>query len=162
MRIIAIDPGTEKSAMLIYTVETAVPWRCKIVSNEQVLREITGIADMLAIEIIESFGMPVGRETFDTVLWTGRFIQKWCDKGFAESSVCHLSRRAVKMHLCHSMQAKDSNVRQVLIDRFGPGKEKAVGTKKSPGPLYGIKKDIWSALAVAVTAADGIAKEKQQ
>jgi hypothetical protein len=36
-----------------------------------------------------------------------------------------------------------------MIDRFGPGKEKAIGRKATPGPLYGVKKDIWSALAIA-------------
>jgi hypothetical protein len=38
-----------------------------------------------------------------------------------------------------------------LLDRFGPGREVAVGTKRAPGPLYGIKGDEWSALAVALT-----------
>jgi hypothetical protein len=30
---------------------------------------------------------------------------------------------------------------------------KAIGTKKAPGPLYGLKGDEWSALAVALKAA---------
>ncbi|MBV8782506.1 MAG: hypothetical protein JO353_14005, partial [Phycisphaerae bacterium] len=51
-------------------------------------------------------------------------------------------------------RAKDGNIRQALIDRFGPTKERAIGKKKSPGPLYGMSGDCWSALAVAVTYAD--------
>jgi len=47
------------------------------------------------------------------------------------------------------MKAKDANIRQALIDKLGP-----VGTKKSPGPLWGVKSHIWSALAVAVTALE--------
>jgi hypothetical protein len=58
-------------------------------------------------------------------------------------------RRDVKLHLCGSARAKDPNIRQALLDRFGP-----VGTKKAPGPLYGVKSHIWSALAVAVTASE--------
>jgi hypothetical protein len=62
-------------------------------------------------------------------------------------------RREVKTNLCGSMKAKDGNVRQALIDRFG-GKEKAIGKKKTPGPLYGFSADVWQALAVAITFAD--------
>jgi hypothetical protein len=62
-------------------------------------------------------------------------------------------RATVKAHLCRSAKAKDSNVRQALIDLFG-GKENAIGTKKTPGPLYGISGDVWAALAVAVTWYD--------
>lgn len=29
----------------------------------------------------------------------------------------------------------------------------AIGSKAAPGPLYGISRDVWSALAVAVTYA---------
>jgi hypothetical protein len=40
-------------------------------------------------------------------------------------------------------------------------KDRAIGKKKSPGPLYGIKGDQWAALAVALCLGDRIqAKEK--
>jgi len=52
------------------------------------------------------------------------------------------------------MRAKDANIRQALIDRYGPGKDKAIGQKKTPGPLYGFKSHEWAALAVAVTWMD--------
>ena len=55
----------------------------------------------------------------------------------------------IKVHLCESARAKDGNVRQALIDRIG-----AQGTKKKPGPTYGVSKDVWAALAVAVCAHD--------
>jgi len=58
-------------------------------------------------------------------------------------------RRDVKMHLCSSVRAKDGNIRQALIDRFG-----ADGTKRKPVPLAGISQHRWAALAVAVTAFD--------
>jgi hypothetical protein len=47
------------------------------------------------------------------------------------------------------MKAKDSNIRQALIDRFGD-----VGTKNNQGFFYGFKKDIWSAFAVGCTYLD--------
>ena len=54
-----------------------------------------------------------------------------------------------KMNLCHSAQAKDANIRQALIDRFGD-----VGTKRNPGWFYGVSKDVWAAIAVGVTWHD--------
>lgn len=97
----------------------------------------------MVIEQMACYGMAVGKEVFDTVFWSGRFAQAY--------GGCHLlkPRGEVKMHLCHSMRAKDANIRQALIDRFGP-----VGTKNNPGVLYGIKSHLWSALALAVTVHD--------
>ena len=71
-----------------------------------------------------------------------------------------MDRANVKMHLCGRTTAKDTHVRQALLARFpqtGGGKTPAVGTKKQPGPLYGVKNDAWAALAVAVTYADQLA-----
>lgn len=71
-----------------------------------------------------------------------------------------MTRRAVKLHLCGSMRAKDGNIRQALVDRFG-GQAQAVGTKKAPGPLFGLSSHRWSALAVAVTWWDTRRDEKE-
>ena len=57
----------------------------------------------------------------------------------------------MKLTLCGDARAKDPNIRAALIDRWGGSKAAAVGTKKSPGPLYGFKSDMWAALAVAET-----------
>jgi hypothetical protein len=61
----------------------------------------------------------------------------------------------VKLHLCGTNKAKDANVRQALLDMFprtGGGAVPQVGTKKEPGPLYGISTHAWPALGVAITA----------
>jgi len=89
----------------------------------------------------------VGREVFETCVWIGRFIQQH------QGDHVKVYRKDVKMYLCQTPRAKDGNVRQALIDMFGPGKEKAIGLKKTPGPLYKFKSHLWAALGVAVTAA---------
>jgi hypothetical protein len=99
----------------------------------------------LVIERITSFGMPVGEEVLETVHWSGMFYQAW--RGLHKY---RLSRRAIKLHLCGSNQAKDANVRAVLLDRYG-GKALAIGRKHEPGPLYGLTGHTFAALAVAVT-----------
>ena len=145
--IAAIDPGPTKSSMVCYDPVTGRVITKNIADNTCLLSLIK-CADTsipLAIEMIASYGMPVGAETFETCVWIGRFIQAW------QGPHTLVYRKDVKLHLCGSLRAKDANVRQALIDLYG-GKT-AVGTKKKPGPLYGIKSHSWSALAVAVTWA---------
>lgn len=109
----------------------------------------------LVVEMIACYGMPVGKEVFETVFWIGRFIQCWFENGSHHKSIpARIYRQDVKLHLCKSPRANDATIRAALIDRFGPGKERAIGKKKTPGPLYGVKGDVWAALALAVTFAD--------
>lgn len=153
-RVIAIDPGYTESAWCV--LEGDRPLSFGKEPNSDVLirvrREWSPLddKDLLAVEMIASYGMPVGREVFDTCLWIGRYIEAWERR---QGKYALVYRRDVKMHLCNSARAKDSNVRAALLDRYGPGREKAIGTKRAPGPLYGLKGDGWSALAVALKAA---------
>lgn len=144
--ILAIDPGPERSAYVVYDGARVVEHA--IAPNRDVLL-VVGYRDLgatrLVVEMIASYGMAVGHEVFETCIWIGRFMERWM------GPVERLVRRDVKMHLCGNNSAKDSNVRAALLDKFGPGKKKAVGTKANPGPLYGIKADEWAALALAVT-----------
>ena len=85
---------------------------------------INGDINMLVIEMIASYGMPVGKEVFDTCVWIGRFKQIAIIRNV---KVEYIYRKDEKINICHSMKAKDSNIRQALIDRFG-----VVGTKRNP------------------------------
>lgn len=160
MRILALDPGTHEVGWCMFEFDPRMPLlsaqvRTDIIDNETALRYLgdTDIAaDLLAIEMIASYGMPVGAEVFETVRWIGRFEQRWRDTHQSEERnavVRMVYRREVKSHLCGSSKAKDANIRQRLLDIFGPA-----GTKKAPGVLYGVKSHAWAALAVAVTAAE--------
>lgn len=151
LSILAIDPGNTHSAVCLYDCAADKPVRWEKIANDEVLDMIRRGSsqvkwDVLVVEAIASYGMPVGAEVFDTVFWTGRFCEAQANRG---GRFDRLYRREVKMHLCGSMRAKDANIRQRLIDIFG-----APGTKKAPGVLYGMSGDCWAALAVAVTAAD--------
>lgn len=152
MRILSIDPGTTKSAWVIYDSDTQQVLGLGKQPNPEVL-DVIAREDysVVVLERIESYGMPVGREVFQTVQWTGRFIE-------AVESVGHpwyeLPRQAVKTHLCHSAKATDSNIRQALIDRF-PGPLTPSGNPAQGHPLKALNNtDLRAALAVAVTWAD--------
>lgn len=155
MSIIGIDPGPTQSAYAILLDDGRV--QASIVSNSDLLRRLITLdaspGYALVIEMIASYGMPVGAEVFETVYWIGKFAQRWEDSNPLQYAA-RLKRKEIGLHLCNSIRANDSTIRQALIDRFGPGKEKAIGKKNTPGPLHGIKGDEWSALAVAVTYAD--------
>jgi len=150
VRILAIDPGSEESAYVIWdTIAQKLEQKGKL-SNEQILELISIVYyNKVVIEMIACYGMPVGQEVFLTVEWIGRFEQLVIDINKSNDLIIKVFRKEVKLHFCNSMKAKDANIRQALIDRFGKP-----GTKKSQGKLYGVSADIWSALALAVYYAD--------
>lgn len=155
MNVLAIDPGPTESAYVV--LRHGLPVEFSKRNNQSICSDLgCGNFDMdsLVIEQIASFGMPVGAEVFETVFWSGRFSEAWRLARAYEAK--RIKRHEVKMHLCGNMRAKDANIRQALIDRFG-GKQE---TRKG-GKLYGISGDVWSALAVAVTFADKIQGGKE-
>jgi hypothetical protein len=148
--LLAIDPGSAESAYVLLDGSQIIDkGKCP---NGDLL---TSLHDDLAfteasvcvIEMIASYGMPVGREVFDTCIWIGRFLEAWT---VSRGLPCDLLfRRDVKLHLCGQARAKDPNIRRALIDRYGG--DAAI---KRDGALYKITKDIWAALALAVTYSD--------
>jgi hypothetical protein len=142
--ILAIDPGHKQSAYCVWDGQWLKEFG--ILENEAFLNELKFLAapggtvlETVLIEMVASYGMAVGKEVFETVFFIGRLWER------LDTPKQLVYRKDVKMHLCHSMRAKDANIRQALIDRFGPP-----GTKNSKGLLYGVSKDVWSAVAIAV------------
>lgn len=150
--ILAIDPGPKESAFVQYRAGGILDHQK--VRNTMLLAIIRDCDDgdfqKIAIEMIASYGMAVGAETFETVFWIGRFFEAAVLRSIEPKLIYRLD---VKKAICHNGAAKDPNIRQAIIDRFG-GKEVAIGKKATPGPLYGISGDEWSALAVALTYAE--------
>lgn len=148
MRILAIDPGPVNSAWVLID---RLGHHCIVeqAGDHENVKMLLSLFEhwceetVVVCEGVENYGMPAGDELFETVFWSGRFNQASC------VPFIRIKRTTIKLHLCNSRKAKDSNVRQALIDRFG-GKEQ---TRKG-GLLAGISEHKWSALAVAVTYAD--------
>lgn len=153
--ILAIDPGPTESAFVIWDGK-AILNKGKVHNNGSLLWEIAhygcghgdplSCIDALVIEEVVSYGMPVGADTFKTVQWYGRYIQSWHMHHHGdEDRIFLVPRKTIVTHHCGVSKGKDANVRQALIDRLGKP-----GTKKNPGVTYGVKDDIWSALAIAL------------
>ena len=154
MRILAIDPGDVESGYCL--MEGYKPIHFEKAKNEDILDWIGAHGeqlDVVAIEMVASYGMAVGKNIFDTCVWVGRFWQKALESG--SPRVYQIYRMEEKMMICHDSRAKDTNIRQALIDRFAEfDKTNGKGTKDHPDWFYGFKKDVWMAYAVGVTFID--------
>jgi len=144
--IFSIDPGNVQSAYSIIN-DNLKPIQFGKIDNAdllQIIYEYDFKNSYFAIEMISCYGMAVGATTFETVFWIGRFWEACNCKNKRK-----IYRKDVKINLCSSMKAKDANIRQSLIDRFGD-----VGVKANQGWFYGFKADIWSSYAVGITFYD--------
>lgn len=164
MRILAIDPGNTESGWALIDSDTRRPLEVGKIPNAEMLRICYGygtvsleLEDVVAIEMVASYGMAVGKEVFETCVWIGRFREA-VDSEWRDVSLIY--RRDVKLHHCMSAKAKDANITQALVDRFAPGQpNRGKGTKAAPGWFHGFAADMWQAYALAVLIADRLDPE---
>ncbi len=169
MKIIGIDPGPIESGYVIIDVKDPQFMQMDNINNYDLANYlpflvVNNAPVKFAIEIIESFGMPIGKSTMDTIEWIGKFtyiIENIIGK--QQNIECHrIGRREVKLILCGVITAKSKHINESLRNRYGyygsgvTGK----GTKADPGPLYSISEHTWPALAVAETLRIKIENKK--
>ncbi len=177
-----VDPGTDKSGFVLFdNVDKRVIFSDDL-RNEIILSilRIEGDFPMVSsvetwetffIEDIESMGLVVGKSTFQTVKWIGRFIEAY--EYSTKKKAVGISRGDEKITLCGARTfvnpktgsrkaVTDANIKSAVIDRFlplGGGKTPQVGTRIQPGPLYGVKGHCWQALAVLITGLENFEKQ---
>ena len=144
--VYGVDPGPQDTGWVIWNSKAVL--ECGITPNSQFLERLrdSKASIPMYVEMIASYGMPVGKETFETCLWIGRYVEDWSILGFPWQ-LCY--RLQIRTHHCRDARAGDANVNTALRDKYG-GK----GTKKNPGPFYSVKSHMWSALAVATYALE--------
>ena len=166
-KILAIDPGTTQSAYVLAYTSTLEIIEFGLFDNDQVsvrLKVLSFLPEIhLVIEMIKSYGsgMPMGDSVIETCVWIGRFTEVW------GRELTRLPRKTICAELCGRATANDANVSQAVRDRYtsilprklGKGSNPVVGIKSAPGPLFGVKKDIWQALGALVAYVD-IARRK--
>lgn len=117
MKILAIDPGNVESAYCVIDTETLKPLEFGKIENTNLRVGMYNTQyDMAVIEMVASYGMAVGETVFETCVAIGQFKEIAMRQ---DIPVKFIYRKDEKMNLCQSMRAKDSNIRQALIDRFG-------------------------------------------
>jgi hypothetical protein len=151
MTILALDPGNTQTGYAVIEMPEFRLVEFGKIDNDVMLDRIIGSdlppVDTVAIEMVASYGMAVGREVFETCVWIGRFHQ-----AAGHPNTHYVYRKEEKEVLCGSLRAKDANIRQALIDRYARHDLKnGKGTKANPDVFYGVSKDVWAAIAVGVT-----------
>lgn len=158
MTTIGIDPGTTRSAICVFSDGKIL--KCEMFENDFTLKKVIGMCDAfdpdkVFVEDMVSYGMPVGRDVFETVKFIGKLeLVLWQNRIEYEL----VERPEVKKHHCLNRNAKDSNVTMALVDRFDPERrfgKYGKGKKNDRGPFYGFSGyDMWSSCAIAVYGYD--------
>ena len=153
--LLSIDPGNVYSGWVTIDTDTYKPLMFGKDTNDDLLDMIYGstdesfIPESTSIEMIASYGMPVGSEVFDTCVWIGRFWEAIRYRFQFEPDLIY--RKPVAMYHCQSVKGNDASIKQALVDRFAKGVGNyGKGTKNEPGFFYGFRQDVWSAYAIAV------------
>ena len=151
MIILSIDPGTDKTGTVVVDTSSFPPKILdrSIQENKDLLLNIRvgkyDYCDQLVSEDFQCLGKPVGKTTFISCRWSGRFIEAWESRTLKPHDLIY--RTEVKYKLCKSTRVKDKDIRKAILDLYGVN---PIGTKKNPGPLYGVTSHATSALAVAI------------
>lgn len=169
MRLLAVDPGTNKSAYCMMT-ESCMPISAGDVDNDTVLRLVEeGEYDRMAIECMESrAGAMIGKSTYETCIWIGRFMQVAMQRG---KPVAKVYRSEEKSLLIPSKKNKlpplpegigattDAKIRASLIAKYAKhDKKNGKGTRHDKDVFYGFQGDMWAAFAVGVVHLDKVKK----
>lgn len=156
-RTLAIDPGDVQSGWVVLD-DNCMPVEFGLSRNEDLAELLPSLVhehriDFAAIEMIAAYGMAVGATVFTTCVWIGRFWELL--EAALDVDVDLVFRAKVKLHHCGLTSAKDTNVKQAIVDRFAPGAPNhGKGRKDSPTIFYDFRADIWQAYALGVYAVD--------
>lgn len=159
VRWLALDPGTTHTGWVIYDPEEETLLEAGWEENSLVLWRIDnmGFHDRIVIESFAAQGMPLGDSSLETLRWEGRFTER--AKASRQIDVDRITRREVKLIICGSSRAKDSNIRAAMVDRFAMAWTSignGMGVKSNPSPLAKLRSckgslsHTFAALAVAV------------
>ena len=80
MQILAIDPGNTESGYAVIKMPEFELLEFGKVENERLLGFLPYLAwqcDDFAIEMVASYGLPVGKDVFETCVWIGRFVHNF-------------------------------------------------------------------------------------
>jgi len=152
VRVLGIDPGSFRTGWAVVDSETKEIEDFGLTDNIDLVsgyRDQVLDVDFAVIEAITPYGR-VGKTIMDTVLWSG-ILSESLYKSVGDCFFIH--RKTIMVEMCGTPKGNDTDIRHAIIDLYPPvggGKTPQIGLKSSPGPLFGIKKDIWSAIAVSL------------
>lgn len=150
MLILGIDPGPSASGLVLYGSRVEEVIRSKSAASLADVRaemaELVPGQDLVIIERVESYGI-AGNSLLDTAEVVGRMREYGEARGLR---VEVMTRREVCRQLDVTGGGKDGQVREVCLALHGRERAVAVGSKKAPGPLYGVSGHAWQALGLVL------------
>ena len=140
MHILAIDPGTTKSAYAIFDPEKNEVLDLGLLDNRDMAKKLMGLRKnrnlLLVLERIKSYGNIAGDSIYATCAWSGIFLTNF---GLGRS-IC-VGRHAVLSALGITGGSTDMQVRERVLEILGN--------------VRGAKADIWQAIGLAISTAGG-------
>ena len=158
--ILGIDPGPETSGMVLYRLaeDPRTGWGRVIRSRKdanlvELRAELTGgdVRNGLNPNTFEvvlecTQAGPPSTAVVKTTEVVGRLMEACDTRGIRWHA--YYRREVLQALDCAKKGNKDALVRAALIEIHGGTRQAAIGTKKSPGPLYGVSSHAWQALGV--------------
>jgi hypothetical protein len=143
--ILGVDPGTTQTAYCLVGRDYKIQLADKVPNDEFVKMCVSSPNVHIVIESLQSYGMAVGREVFETAYMIGRIMQKAMDNGLRYTLY---PRPEYAKAICGVQKINDAVLRQSLLLRFGDDKK--------DGPLFRLKgcTDKRSAFAIAAYHLD--------
>jgi len=150
-KLLLFDPGPDHCGVVVLdTHRRWVEFADASMCLEAALRLAhTAEVDLVVIERVASYGIS-GASLLETSEVVGR-LQQAAELGGRSVELIY-RRQVISALSATGRGTKDSLVRQALLQTFagwhGLTVKDAIGRKKTPGPLHGVSKHAWSALAV--------------
>tara|TARA_R110000824_G_scaffold130895_1_gene292787 strand:- start:248 stop:727 length:480 start_codon:yes stop_codon:yes gene_type:complete len=148
--VLGVDPGPTSCGIALYCSDRGkVLSARKDITVESLLLVLSDpvVCDVVALERVQSYGI-AGATLLQTSEVVGRIWQAAKLGGYPVE--LYYRREVLRALDVTGKGNRDSLVRQRLIEMHGGDRVSAVGTKKQPGPLYGVASHAWQALAVAL------------
>lgn len=126
VRLMAIDPGDSWSGLAVLesngTANPTIQHWVDQITNHQLLGLIESNGwrcTHLAIETMQSRGMPLHWQSLLTLEWVGRFVQAWQKNDPNNHRSYKLVREVVKMGIMGTPVGDDRDVVKAVVGRFG-------------------------------------------
>lgn len=160
-KFLVVDPGSEKSGYVLIDFRI-LGKKINIlefgkVPNDEIRKIVDNKEyDYFVIEGIQSYSSKFANTIIRTTLFVGAMLERVSINN-PPAIRKEFSPKTIRALVAKDAQANDSMVREAVISTFAGildiSSDEMIGTKANPGPLYGVKADVWQALGGAIAMA---------
>lgn len=152
MKLLAVDPGKTIGFVLFVGGEPRLMGELSDYRKLSQDTDLVYMLDAVCIETIVPYSQQLQQDVINTCMQIGGIADRFRQQ---QIPVYMVTRPEVKRHLFGKQSGTDAEVRRAVLERLGE-----VGTKKTPGPCYGMKGHMFAAAAVGILAIDQLAGDR--